>query len=419
MTSDNKHFRDYLDIVAAFEAYHAAALPLCAAETSMSPFCKAPLDSAFQERYINGSVMLHDSRGDFIGSDKIFPLYRKTNELCRQLFGTYYADPRPLSGMNATTTVLLSLLDHGDEILLLTPPAGGHDSFPPILERLGILATEMPFDYARKQPDIDEINTHLEGGRYKALLLPPSDILAYPALDQLRLPPDTILIYDATQTLGFIAAGMAPNPLDQQDKCVVVGGTHKTLPGPTSGLILAKNEAISEKLDSRVSPIYIRNPQPHQIASLLLTLIEFSEFGRDYMEQTVANANRLAQLLVVRDTEVLKPDFFDEGVWSETHQLFLHYPDDQARTVERNAIKHGVTLNRKEKKIFEHSGIRLGLQEITRFGWTEKDMEQVADIMCLLTHPETSTEEVQDMFSDLPPKKSLAFSFLPSELQTS
>lgn len=47
-------------------------LPLCAAENVMSPFCKIPLDTFLQEKYIMGGISKYQDNNNFIGSDKLY-----------------------------------------------------------------------------------------------------------------------------------------------------------------------------------------------------------------------------------------------------------------------------------------------------------------------------------------------------------
>jgi len=44
----------------------------------------------------------------------------------------------------------------------------------------------------------------------------------------------------------------------------------------------------------------------------------------------------------------------------------------------------GVSLNKKDKRLFKGSGIRLGLQEVTRYGWGVEEMDIIAEILFLL-----------------------------------
>lgn len=57
-----------------------------------------------------------------------------------------------------------------------------------------------------------------------------------------------ILMWDCSQLLGLIAAGLCSNPLKTMKNIVMFGGTHKTLPGPASGLIMTNERALHEKM---------------------------------------------------------------------------------------------------------------------------------------------------------------------------
>lgn len=406
------YWKNYLDIIDNFEQYHDLSLPLCAAETSMSDFAKIPLNTSLQERYINGSVLSHTHLDNFIGSEHLFPLYENISELCKVLFRANLVDPRPLSGMNATTTVLLTSLNIGDKIAVLSPSGGGHDSFATIVNRLGFDVYEAPFDFSEMKVDIDALNKLIVKEDIKAVLLAPSDIVSIPRLEKIDIG-EGFIIYDATQTLGLIASGLVDNPLDQNDRVVIVGGTHKTLPGPTCGIILTNLEVVFSNIDKKGS-IYVRNPQPHQIASLMLTLIEFMVKGKEYSSQILANANSLANILYSKyNIDIIKPESLADGKWTETHQLFLHFPEDIATTIERNAIKYGVTLNRKTKKIFKNTGIRLGLQEITRLGWKEDCLPKVAKILDMITRPNVNDSELMSLLKELPVKDPNHYSYRP------
>jgi len=52
------------------------------------------------------------------------------------------------------------------------------------------------------------------------------------------------------------------------------GGTHKTLPGPASGLIMTNEKYLHEKMETSINPKYLRHSQMHQKISLLFTLIK-------------------------------------------------------------------------------------------------------------------------------------------------
>ena len=122
-------------------------LPLCAAENIVSPFSKIPLDTFLQEKYIMGGTISYQDNNNFIGSKKLFQLYNLLNLQCKKLFGCQYSDARTLSGVNAVTTLLMSLFSSGDTIFISSEECGGHGSMPKICHRLGIRTIELPYDF--------------------------------------------------------------------------------------------------------------------------------------------------------------------------------------------------------------------------------------------------------------------------------
>ena len=59
-----------------------------------------------------------------------------------------------------------------------------------------------------------------------------------------------------------------------KQKFILMGATHKTLPGPTCGLIMTNNLDLAHQFDTLINPDYLRNSQLHHIFSLILTLME-------------------------------------------------------------------------------------------------------------------------------------------------
>ena len=59
-----------------------------------------------------------------------------------------------------------------------------------------------------------------------------------------------------------------------------MGATHKTLPGPTCGLIMTNNLKLAQQFDTLINPDYLRNSQLHHIFSLILTLMEIGNLWR-------------------------------------------------------------------------------------------------------------------------------------------
>ena len=141
------NFDKFINICQKVSSWNKKSLPLCAAENAISPFSQIPLDTFLQEKYIMGGVLEYNSNNNFIGSSNLYEFYDLINKQCATLFSSKYADPRTLSGVNAVTTLLMSLFKEGDTILISNEDCGGHSSMPKICHRLGIRTIELPYNY--------------------------------------------------------------------------------------------------------------------------------------------------------------------------------------------------------------------------------------------------------------------------------
>ena len=126
------NFDKFINICQKVSSWNKKSLPLCAAENAISPFSQIPLDTFLQEKYIMGGILEYNSNNNFIGSSNLYEFYDLINKQCATLFSSKYADPRTLSGVNAVTTLLMSLFKEGDTILISNEDCGGHSSMPKI-----------------------------------------------------------------------------------------------------------------------------------------------------------------------------------------------------------------------------------------------------------------------------------------------
>lgn len=364
------------EIILNFVNYQESTVPLCAAENVLSDFCKLPLSGGIQERYIMGNFEHHNPDKNFIGSEYLYPFYHLLNEQCKLLFGAKFSDARTLTGMNCLTTLLMSLTKSGDKIMILSPDWGGHSSVSSVCSRLGLVYYYAPYDKNNYDLNFDLLNQILENKEIKYILLAPSDIIKPISIELINLG-ERILLYDASQILGLIACTEIQNPLTVSNNIILFGGTHKTLPGPASGLILTNNKELYDKIKEEINPKYLRNTQMHQVISLLFTLLEMAEYGKEYMKSMVELANDLGEELEKYNFNVAKVD----GKYSFTHQIFIKTSELEMKTIFRNAILHRVTLNDKQKNLYEGYGIRLGTQEIARYKWGKSEIKGIALIM--------------------------------------
>lgn len=376
-------------------SFREEVVPLCAAETPISDFVRSFIADAIHERYAMGGP-LAPAADNFIGARHVLDLHNLTIDLCREAFGACYADPRPLSGTSAVTNLLMTLSEPGQKVLLQTSASGGHASMWPICRRLGLEIVDLPYDYERFQVDA-EAGESVDLAGVDFVLYAPSDILYPPDLRAVGFSEHTTVIYDATQTLGLIASGHLPSPLGEHPRLIVSAGTHKTLPGPSCGLLMTQNKEIAARLDAELSPKFVRHSHPHHIAALCATLIEHLEIGVGYSDRIRAQVEILTGSLGAEGLVVLQAD----RRVSETHQVFLHLPAEQIDRAYARAREAGITLNLKRKQLFRDTGLRLGVQEIARYQWQQGDVERLAGVLRELLMEDTPISTLRTQVQEL------------------
>lgn len=382
-----------------FKEYHDRALPLCAAENIISPFANLPLAFGFQERYIMNNTYSFNMDDNFIGCEKLFPYYQMISDSCERIFGAKYTDPRPFTGMQTLDMITKTICKPGDKMMILDKEQGGHASVKPVVERLGVKVYSAPYNQDEYDLDYEAANKMIKDEGIGYVLLAPSDLIK--PLDVEKIDTSNcVLLWDCSQLLGLIAAGLCPNPLRTMKNIVMFGGTHKTFPGPASGLIMTNEKYLHDMMEKSINPKYLRNSQMHQKISLLFSLLEFEEYGDKYMSHMVHCSNYLGQKL--RDYGFDIADW--HGQISSTHQVFIRCSKEEMDLIYENAYKCEVTLNKKHKDLFLGYGIRLGTQEIARYDWNDETLDKVAYIVKELANPQINVKTVLEMVHSLPEK---------------
>ena len=157
---------------------------------------------------------------------------------------------------------------------------------------------------------------------------------------------------DMAHFSGLVAAGLHPNPCDWAD--IVTSTTHKTLRGPRSGMILAK-EKYGAAIDKAVFPGAQGGPLMHIIAAKAICYREAMtpEFVA-YSRQVVANARTLAKELSAAgfrvvsggtDTHLMLVDVFAKGVRGKEAEAALdraYITGQQERDSVRRRIRRSI-----------------------------------------------------------------------------
>lgn len=395
----------YNKIMEKFNEQDKNKIPLCAAETYTSSYSLKALSSHIEGQY--GFNKEH-RKNDFIGGDTVVELKSLASNLCKSIFNSEYVNVDTMTGMSCITYTIMSLLKNDAKVLITTPNQGGHPSLPIILETLNISYDEIPYNFQKFQIDYDKTNYLIKSNKYDAIIFCQSDLLCPPQLEYFNFPKDLLIIYDCTQTLELIAGNIIENPLEKLDKIVLVGGTHKTLPAPSCGIIMTNNNSLIEKLNDKISPEFLRYIQPNHIAGLILALIEFKEFGYNYCNKINIINRKLSDLLVHKGFHIAK---ISEKEYSKTHQIFILTSEKEMNVMFNNAHKFNITLNKKNKQLFDNYGIRLGVQQISQYAWEEQELEQLAELLYFISQETPNVNKINTIRKTLISKKIPVFSY--------
>jgi glycine hydroxymethyltransferase len=212
------------------------------------------------------------------------------------------------------------------------------------------------------------------------------------------------LLVDMAHVSGLVAAGLYPSPVPYAD--VVTSTTHKTLRGPRSGIILAKeNEAIHKKLNSAVFPGSQGGPLMHVIAAKAVCFKEAldPEFKR-YIQDVIDNAKLMSKTIMSRGIDVVTGG-------TENHIILvdLRSKNITGKDLEKALGDVNITVNKNSvpndpKSPFVTSGIRLGTPAITTRGFKAKEVELISNWICdviLNMDDESKLKEIKSKVNDL------------------
>ncbi|HET6824696.1 MAG TPA: serine hydroxymethyltransferase, partial [Amnibacterium sp.] len=314
----------------------------------------------------------------------------------KSLFDAGYANVQPHSGATANAAVLAALAQPGDTILGLELAHGGHLTHGMKLNFSGKLYNAVAYgvDPASFRIDMDRV-------RDAALEHRPTVIIAgwsaYPrqldfaAFREIADEVGAKLWVDMAHFAGLVAAGLHPSPVPHAD--VVSTTVHKTLGGPRSGLIVARDETYAKKLNSAVFPGQQGGPLMHVIAAkaTALKLAATDEF-RERQQRTIEGAQLLAERLTAPDSRAAGVDVLTGG--TDVHLVLADLRDSaiDGRQAEDLLHEAGITVNRNAvpfdpRPPMTTSGVRIGTAALATRGFAADEFREVADVIAQALQP--------------------------------
>jgi glycine hydroxymethyltransferase len=244
-----------------------------------------------------------------------------------------------------------------------------------------------PWDEDRMEPDIDGACALIREVEPKIALIGQSVFLFPTPLREIADAAHEVgakVMYDGAHVLGLIAGGVFQDPL-REGADVMTGSSHKTFPGPQGGFLLSSSEdpAFQKRLNNAIFPGVCSSYHLHHVAGKVIALAEFEEYGTAYAEDIVANAKHFAASLAAEGFDVLA----ESRGYTASHQVLTRHGSKDsgagakaARLLEDAGIITNMNMLPGDTKAMTPSGLRLGVQELTRVGMGLREMEEVAKL---------------------------------------
>lgn len=376
---------DVFDAIGGEIARQRETLEMIASENFVPRAVLQAQGSVLTNKYAEG----YPGRRYYGGCEHVDVIEDLARNRAKELFGAEFVNVQPHSGAQANAAVLSTLAEPGDKILGLSLAHGGHLTHGMKLNFSGKL-----YDVAAYEVDPETMRIDMDKLREQAIAEKPKVIIAgwsaYPrTLDfaAFRSIADEVGAYlwvDMAHFAGLVAAGLHPSPVPHAD--VVSTTVHKTLGGPRSGMILAKQD-LGKKLNSNVFPGQQGGPLMHVIAAKAIAMkIAGTEAFKDRQKRTIEGAQILAERLMADDTKAAGVDVLTGG--TDVHLVLADLRNSQLDGQQAEDLLHevGITVNRNAvpndpRPPMVTSGLRIGTPALATRGLDAEAFSEVADII--------------------------------------
>ena len=308
-------------------------------------------------------------------------------ERAKELFKADYANVQPHSGSSANAAAFLALLEPNDTILGMSLDHGGHLTHGAKVNFSGKNYKSIQYGLHPDTHEIDYEEVRNLAKEHKPKLIIAgfsaySGIIDWKKFREIADEVGAYFLVDMAHISGLVATGHYPSPIPFAD--VVTSTTHKTLRGPRSGIILAKeNEALQKKLNSAVFPGSQGGPLMHVIAAKAICFKEAMEPSfQEYMQQVVDNAKTMCDVIMSRGVDVVTGNTHNHIVLVD-----LINKDITGKDLEKALGDVNITVNKNAvpddpRSPFVTSGVRLGTPAVTTRGFKKEEITLLSNWIC-------------------------------------
>jgi aminomethyltransferase len=349
-------------------------------------------------------------------------------EELRRFLGCSEVEPRVVSGQMANAAVFSGIVDFLNRLDRRSEPRrirkvmnhhigrGGHLSAQPMGALKDFIAHDpvtekpaaIPFPVVKEDPyriDLKKTKELLEEHKPELIVMGKSMVIYKEPLKEIAqmiasMNPKPILLYDMAHVLGLIGPYFQEPFKEGAD--IVTGSTHKTFFGPQRGLISSnmsegtEYQELWEAIVRRVFPGSVSNHHLGTLVGLLLASYEMNVYKLDYQKAVISNAKAFARFLKEKGLMV---EGDPKVGYTETHQVIVRVGYGKGPMMAERLEENNIIVNYQgapdDEAFTTASCLRMGVQEMTRFGMKEDDFAQLADYMSqVILHDRSVTKEI-------------------------
>jgi glycine hydroxymethyltransferase len=393
-----KEVAEVEQLIESQNSWRDTCINLIASENVVSQRARAQAGSDFAHRYAEG----HPGERYYRGTSYIDAIETQLKSNLKIMFECDHSEVRPISGTNANEAVFSRMLCPGDVVMVNSTPAGGHISHHKegSLGKFTKNIIDIPLTQDGYHMDVNNTMYLIEKAKPKMIVLGKS-LFLFPEpvaeLAEVCQKYKCRIMFDAAHVLGLIAGKRFQRPL-KEGAFLLTASTHKTYFGSQRGIILSNmEEEYWRKIDRGAFPGSSSNHHLDTLAQMAICTYEMMEFGEEYAEATIKNAKALAAALDKHGFDVQGKEFG----YTQSHQVAVNVKNFQggekvSKTLELNDIILNMNMLPHEplRNHDRPEGIRIGVQEMTRFGMKEQEMDIIAGLIkeCIIDHKSVKEE---------------------------
>jgi glycine/serine hydroxymethyltransferase len=198
------------------------------------------------------------------------------------------------------------------------------------------------------------------------------------------MKPKPIIMYDGAHVLGLFGPYFQRPLAEGAD--IITASTHKTFFGTQRGIIASNMSQgtdyfdLWESIERRVFPGSVSNHHLGTLVGLLMAAYEMDTYKHDYQKQVIDNAKAFALALKEQGLQVEGDPAIN---YTETHQVMLRVGHARGMELAQRLENNNIIMNYQslpdDETFVLCSGLRMGVQEMTRFGMKEEDFGELAE----------------------------------------